>query len=102
MPHAELDRGLEVAELGAAVEAPPRQAHRERALLREQRRDAVGELDLAAGAWRHLREHLEDPIGEDVAPDHREVGRRVLRLGLLDDAVDARRIALYLVDGDDA
>ena len=50
MPHAELDGGLEVAELRAAVEAPPRQPHRERALLREQRRDAVGELDFAARA----------------------------------------------------
>ena len=45
---AELDRRLQVAELGAAVVARAAEAVRQHALLREQRGDGVGELDLAA------------------------------------------------------
>src|SRR5918999_4909902 len=102
MAHAVLHRRLQVAELRAAVEASPGKPHGERALLLEKLRDAVGELDLAARARGHPREQLEDAVGEHVAADHREVRGRVLRRGLLDDAVDTRAVALHLIDGDDA
>src|SRR5688572_16114464 len=89
MAHAVFDGRLQVAELGAAVEAPPGKPNRERALGLQQLRDAVGELDLAARARRYLRQHLENAIGEDIAADDGEVRGRVLRRRLLDDAVDA-------------
>src|SRR4051812_26331784 len=100
MALAELERRLQIAELGAAVEAPAGQPHRERALFLEQRRDRVGELDLAARAGRDLPEELEDARREHVAADDAEVRRRGRRLRLLDDAVDARHVALQLIDGD--
>src|SRR5580765_7436232 len=102
MTQAELDLRLHVAELRAAVVALARQAHREHALVFEQRGNAVGELDLAARAGRDLRQHLEDARRQNVAADHAEIGRRRRGLRLLDDAVDARGVALHLVDGHDA
>src|SRR5687767_12928367 len=55
MAQAVVDGRLQVAELRAAVVAPARQAHREGLLVLQQCRDAIGELDLAAGARHHLR-----------------------------------------------
>src|SRR5262245_36114933 len=78
--HAVLDACLQIAELGAAIEAPPGQPHRQHALVREQRRDCVGQLDLAARARHNFAEQVEDARREHVAADHPEVGRRLCGL----------------------
>ena len=52
MLEAEVDGGLEVAELAPAIVAAALEAIGDHALLAQQARDAVGELDLAAGAGR--------------------------------------------------
>src|SRR4051812_45132749 len=100
MAHAELHRCLEIAELRAAVEAPPGEPHRELAFFAKQRRDCIGELDLAARARRDGGEQLEDARREYVASDDREVGGRACRLGFLDDAVDTRAVILHALDRD--
>src|SRR5215510_3143061 len=82
------DRGLKVAELRAAVVAGAAEPVREHAFLLEERADRIGELDLAASAGSDPVELREDPRGEDVAADHREVRRRLLRARLLHDRLD--------------
>ena len=81
MTQTVLERRLQVADLRAAVVAPSRQAHGEHALVREQRGDRVGELDLAARARHDLGQQLEDARREHVAPDDAEVRRRVEGFG---------------------
>jgi hypothetical protein len=97
-----LEHRLQVAELRAAIVAPPRQAHREHPFVREQRGDRVGELDLAARARRHLGEQVENLGRQNIAADYAEVGGSVGRLGLFHDAVDLRRVAPHFVHGHDA
>src|SRR5512132_764591 len=79
---SELDRRLQVAELAAAVVALAAEPHRQHALALEQRRDPVGQLDLAAASRLDRREHCEDRRREHVAPHHRERRRGVLGRGL--------------------
>src|SRR5690606_4053729 len=79
----------EIADLAAAVVAPSLELVRDHLLVLEQRRDAVGELDLAARPGLDVAQHLEDPRRQNVAPDHGEGRGRVLRLRLLNDAPDA-------------
>src|SRR5690242_12476661 len=79
-------RRLQVSELRAAVVAGPLEAVSEDAIFREERRDGVGELNLASGAWPGLREMVEDAGRQDVPPDDGEIRRSRLRRGLLDDA----------------
>src|SRR5258708_4529417 len=102
MALAELHGRLQIAELRAAIEAPPRQPYGHRALVLEESGDGIGELDLAARAWRDLGEQIEDARGKDIAPYHRQVRGRVRRLRLLDDAMDAGHVALHAFAGDDA
>src|SRR5207237_8365713 len=102
MAHAELDHGMEIAKLAAAVEAPAGEPHGKHAFLGEQSRNRIGELDLAAGAGCDGSEELEDARREHVAADDREVRGRFRGLWLLDDAVDARAVALHPLHRDDA
>ncbi len=75
----EVDRGLQEAFLAAAVVALAFVAVGLHALLADQRRNAVGELDLATRATRLLADALEHGRREDVSPGHRQRGRRLLR-----------------------
>ncbi len=59
MLERELDGGLEIADLAAAVEARAVVAIREHLLVREQRLDRVGQLQLAAGARLELAQVIE-------------------------------------------
>jgi hypothetical protein len=76
----ELDRGLEVAELRAAVVPLALERIGKDGLVREQRGDAVGQLDLAARTAPRLLELVVDTRREQVTADNREVRRRVRRL----------------------
>ena len=53
-------------------------------------RHRVGQLDLAAGAFRRASRIAHHLGLEDVAADHAEVGRRLLGLRLLDQALRPR------------
>ena len=97
----ELDRGLEVAELRAAVVPLALERIGEDGLVREQRGDAIGQLDLTARATTDGLELAVDRRGEHVTADHRKVGRRVLRLWFLDDAPDARNPLIHGIGRDD-
>src|SRR6267378_2034819 len=99
--HAVFHGGLEVTQLRAAVEAPAWQAHGEHALVNQQLRDGVGELDFPSSAGRQLAEQLEDARRQHIAADDRESRRRFGRLGLFHDAVDAGDVAVHALDGDD-
>ena len=55
MLHAQLHRRLEIAELVAAVVAAALEFVGEHLFVLEQARDAVGQLDLAAGAGGIVR-----------------------------------------------
>src|SRR5690242_19117889 len=92
----ELDGRLEPAHRGAGVIAVALERVAEHALLVHQRLDGVGELDLAARAALRLLELLEDLGRQHVAPDHREVRRRVLGLRLLHQVRDAVRAVAAL------
>src|SRR5205807_546624 len=67
------DGRLQIAELAAAVVALAAEAIGVDRLLAHERRDAVGELDLAAGARADALQMPEDRRGEHVAADDREV-----------------------------
>ena len=71
---------------GRCRKRPPSNTYAEHALLLEQQRDRVGELELAADAGLDAVEHVEDLGREHVAADHREVRRRLVARRLLDDA----------------
>src|SRR4029453_10284837 len=73
----------------------------ERALRREYV-ERVGELDLATLAWLRPLEDLEDGRGQDVAPQHRQVGGCGARRGFLDELVDVVQTVPDLLAGDDA
>src|SRR5258705_4938437 len=77
----ERDGRLQVPELRAAVVAGPLETVSEDAIFREQRGDRVGELNLAPGAGRGLRQMMEDARRQDVPPDDREIRRSGLRRG---------------------
>ena len=78
MAQTVLDRRAQVADLAAAVVADARERQHVHRLVGEQARDAVRELDLAAGAALRALELREDRRRQDVAADDREVRRRVL------------------------
>jgi hypothetical protein len=62
----------------------------------------IASVSWTAGACGDLAEEIEDARREHVATDHREVGWRVGRLRLLDDAANPRLVILHAIDGDDA
>ena len=82
MAQAELDRRLQVAELGAAVVAPPGKPQREHALVRAAapRCASVSWISPPAPGVT-CAEQLEDARRQDVAADHREGRGRVPGLG---------------------
>ena len=90
MLETEVDGRLEIAELAAAVVAAALERVGEHALVGEQPRDAVGQLDFAAGAGGHRAQVIEDARRQHVAADDRQRRRRRSRLGLLDDPRDRR------------
>src|SRR5205085_9753917 len=67
------DRRLQVAELAATVIALAAEAIGVHRLLAHQRGNAVGELNLAAGAGAQLLQVLEDCRSQHVTADHGEV-----------------------------
>ena len=71
MPQAELDRRLQVAELRAAVEAPPGRRT-------ASTRSCTSSAEIASVSWISppapgvdLREQIEDARRQHIAPDHR-------------------------------
>src|SRR6185503_12879440 len=75
---SERHRGREVPQLRAAIIACPLEAMSDDALLLQQRRDRIGQLDLAARARLDALDHLEHARGEDVAAHHAHARGRVL------------------------
>ncbi len=98
MAEGKLDSGLQVSELAAAVVALAREAVGVDGFFLHQRRDAVGELNLAARAVPDLLQVLENRRGQDITADDRQIGRRLGGFRLFNDAVHAaggRLIRLY-------
>src|SRR5690606_31375473 len=83
-----LDGCAQIADLAAAVVASPAERPDIDRLVLEQRRDTVGQLDLAAGAAAGALELVEDRRRQDIAADDGEIRRRFLRARLLDDLLD--------------
>ena len=102
MAETVLDRRTQVADLAAAVVADARERQHVHRLVGEQARDAVRQLDLAAGAALRSLELAEDGRRQDVTPDDGQVRRRVLRARLLDDPRDALRAVRLGLHGHDA
>src|SRR4051812_17406383 len=69
----DLDRSAEPAHRRPGVVASPLELVAEDLLLLHERRDPVGQLDLAVGATLGLLELVEDLRGQDVATDDRQV-----------------------------
>ena len=65
-------------------------------------RDAVGQLNLVAGAAPGRLQLVEDPRCQQIPPHHGQVGRGVFRLRFLDDALDPARAGWLLLHRDDA
>ena len=76
MLSAELHRRLQVAELGAAVVAPPGQAQREHRLVAQQRPIASVSWISPPAPGRSARQEVEDARRQHVAADHRQRRRR--------------------------
>src|SRR5579863_1055949 len=96
VPEPERDRRLEIAELVAAIEALAAKAQPMEGLaLLDQQLQRVGQLDLAAAAFFGAVEMGEHFGLNDVAADDRQVGRRVRRLRLFDDALRLDEAAVF-------
>ena len=96
--HAESDNGSQIVSAVAGViaaaledDAVHRAADR---LVRGELLEGVGELDLAAAAGLGAAQHAEDGRVQDVAADDGEVGGRLGRVRLLDQAGDPDDVAL--------
>src|SRR5580692_3811346 len=63
---------LQVAEFAAAIVALALKFEGINGFALHETRDAVGELDLAAGAFADFRKILEDRAREQVSADHRQ------------------------------
>src|SRR5215469_15028432 len=70
---AEIHGGAEVAALAAAVVTHPFELVTEHLLVFQERRDGVGELDLAAGAASGGLQEFEDTRHEEITPHHPQV-----------------------------
>src|SRR5258708_23138466 len=91
------DVGLQPTELVAAIEALAVETQSmDRLVAADQLGQPVGELDLIAGAAADTGQMIEDLGLQNVAPDDAEIGRRHLRVGLLDDALHRNQPALIL------
>src|ERR1700688_1047748 len=86
--HGEGDVGLEKADLVAAVEAPTLEAQAVEGPVAERARERVGELDLPARTALAAIEVLHHLGLEDIAADDGKGGGCLLRLRLLDQALD--------------
>src|SRR5687767_13575337 len=93
---------LEVVELAAAVVTHAFEFVGEYVFFLEQRRDRVGELNLAAGAGGLVLKVMEDARREDIASDDAQRRRRVFGLRFLHDAADAVRRARLRFGAHDA
>ena len=80
------DLRLEEADLIAAIEAPPFVAKPVERQLADHPGHAIGQLHLVARTTLHEREMLDHLRQQHVAADHRQVRRRILRRGFLDQA----------------
>src|ERR1700730_11085101 len=98
----ELDSGLQGSELAAAVIALAREAVGINGFFLHQSRDAVGQLDLATGAVADLLQVLENRRRQDIPAHDRQVGRRIGRLRLFNDAVHAAGGRLVRLHSNDA
>ena len=85
----EFDGRLEEAELVAGVVALAFEAVGVDRAAAQQVLEGVGELDFAARARVDRLQRVEDLGRQDVAADDGQVGRRLGRLGLLDQVADA-------------
>lgn len=99
MLQPELDGGHEEAELVAGVVALALVGEAVDLFEVEQGLDAVGELELAAGAGGDLLEQREDARGEDVAADDGVLGRGFFGLRLLDHVFDLEKAGIAGVGG---
>src|SRR5690606_17158403 len=88
MPQRILDGGAQIADLAAAVVPGAMERPDVHRLVREQRGDAVGQLNLAARASTGALELVEDGGCQHVTADDGEVRRRLFRPRLLDDLLD--------------
>src|SRR5215467_7203644 len=102
MLQRELYGGLEIPQLVAAVETAALEFVGENLFILEQLRDAVGELDLSAGACRHGSQVMEDARCEHVATHDGEGRRCRSRLRLLHDPGDAAQASPGIRGFDDA
>ena len=89
MLQRELDRGPQEVELVADVVPAVGEREAVQRLAHEQQRHRVGQLDLTAAAGLDPVDALEDLRSEHVAAHHRQVRRRLLGRGLLDETGDA-------------
>src|SRR2546421_3821962 len=94
----ELEVGSQEVDLHAGVVAAVREAAPDDRLLLQQQADGVGELELPAGSRLDAVEGVEDGGTEDVAADHGEVGRCVLRFRLLEHGPQPEDIGVDRVD----
>ena len=85
----ELDRGAQPVELVADVVAAVGEREPVQRLALEQQRHRVGELDLAAASGLDAVDALEDLGSEHVAAHDRQIRRRLVGRGLLDEPDDA-------------
>ena len=86
MAQRELHRSLQVPELAAAVETCAVILVRKHLLVREQRLNRIGELNLTAGTGLDRPQMLENAGFQDLPANHAEIRRRNIRRRLLDDA----------------
>src|SRR5690554_5502163 len=89
MPKRVLHGRPQISDLAAAVVAGAAEWVDVDGLVLEQLRDTVGELNLAAGAAFRPLELVENSRRQDVTADDGERRRRLLRLRLLNDLLDA-------------
>src|SRR5688572_6432982 len=99
---AVLDGGAQITDLATAVVTDARERQHVDWLVREQARDAVGELDLSSCTALRTLELGEDVRRQYVAANDGEIRRRIGGLRFLDDPRDALSTAGFLLDRDNA
>ena len=96
------DSRLQVAEPVAAVKTLPRKTIGKDLAFADEPGDAIGELNLATGAWGGFFQKIEDSGRQDVAAHDAEIGGGILGARFFHDATDLEDLIIQRDGRDNA
>src|SRR5205807_8917428 len=93
----EFHRGFEKAELVAGIVALAVKLERVNGTAAQEQPQRIGKLDLPARAWLHMGDRFENVRRQDIAPDDREIRRRIAGIRFLHQIADPEHLPLASV-----